>query len=77
MVRCSLTASRGIDIKSSSLSCARSKPTSRKARTQPHDIAQLLNEERVGGELEALAAVRLDAKELQVAMNAGLGDASI
>ena len=48
-----------------------------RAQVQPHHIAQLLDEERVGGQFEALAAVRLQAKELEVARHAGLGDAGL
>ena len=42
-----------------------------RTQIQPHDIAQLLDEERIGGELEVLGAVRLQAQELEVAVHAG------
>ena len=42
-----------------------------RAQIQAHDIAQLLDEERTGGQLEVLAAMRLQAKQLEVAMHAG------
>jgi hypothetical protein len=45
-----------------------------RAQVQPHHVAQLLHEERIRGQLEALAAVGLQAKELQVALHAALGD---
>jgi hypothetical protein len=32
---------------------------------------------RVGGELEAIAAMRLDGKELQIVVQAGLGDSAL
>src|SRR6202030_4218288 len=32
-------------------------------KVQPHDVAHLLHEERVGGELEALAAMRLQTED--------------
>ena len=48
-----------------------------RAHVQPDDIAQLLDEERVGRELEVLAPVRLQAKQLEVAMHARLGDAGL
>ena len=41
---------------------------------QSDDVAQLLDEERIGGQLEAVAAMGLEAERLQEAMNAGLGD---
>lgn len=46
-------------------------------QVQADHIAQLLDEERVVGELEALGAMRLQAKELEVALHARLGDASL
>jgi hypothetical protein len=42
---------------------------------QADDVAQLLDEERVGGQLEAVAAMRLEPERLQEAINAGFGDA--
>lgn len=48
-----------------------------RAQIQAHHVAQLLHEERVVGQLEALGAMRLQAKELEVALHAALGDASL
>lgn len=42
---------------------------------QAHHVAQLLDEERVRGQLEALLAMRLQAKHLEVARHAAFGDA--
>src|SRR2546426_8734236 len=36
-----------------------------------------LDEKRIGGQLEALTAVRLEAEELKVALHAALGDAAL
>jgi len=49
----------------------------RRAQVQADDIAQFFDEERVIGELEAFGAVRLQAKELEIARNAALGDARL
>ena len=49
----------------------------RRIQVKPHHVAQLLDEERIGRELEALGPMRLKAKELEVAVNAGLGDAAL
>ncbi|MCY1552288.1 hypothetical protein D9M68_886760 [compost metagenome] len=49
----------------------------RRAQVRADDVAQLLDKERVVGELEALGAVRLQAKELEVARHAALGDAGL
>jgi len=43
----------------------------------PHHVAQLLDEERVVGHLEAFSAMRLRGEELEAACNAGLGDARL
>lgn len=48
-----------------------------RVQVKAHDITQLLDEERVGGKLEALGAMGLEAKQLQVAVHAGLGDAAL
>jgi hypothetical protein len=42
------------------------------AQVQTDDIAQLLDEEHVGGRLEVLAPVRLQNEQLDVAVHAGL-----
>src|SRR5690606_34677485 len=47
------------------------------AQVQTHNVAQLLDEERVIRQLEALAAVRLQTKKLKVALYAGLGDTGL
>ncbi len=49
----------------------------RRAQIQAHHIAQLLDEERVVGQLEAFGAMRLQPEELEVPRNAGLGDAGL
>jgi len=49
----------------------------RRAQVQADHVAQLLDEERVVGQLEAFGAVRLQAEELEVARNAALGDARL
>lgn len=38
-----------------------------RAQVQAHDVTHLLYEVRIGGELETLAAVRLQAKEVEIA----------
>lgn len=48
-----------------------------RAQVQAHDITQLLDEGRVVGQLEAFAAMRLQAEELEVTLHAGLGDAGL
>ena len=45
-----------------------------RAQVQPNHVTQLLDEERVGGQFEVFAAMRLQAEHLEVAMHAGLGD---
>jgi len=47
----------------------------RRIQVQPDYIAHLLDEEGIGGQLEAFAAVRCYPKHFQVAMHAGLRDA--
>src|SRR6185369_11444934 len=42
----------------------------RRTQVKANDVAQLLDEERIGRELEGLAAMRLKPEELEVAMNA-------
>lgn len=49
----------------------------RRAQIQAHHVAQLLDEERVVGQLEAFGAMRLQPEELEVPRNAGLGDACL
>ncbi len=49
----------------------------RRAQVQADHVAQLLEEERVVGQLEALRAMRLQSEQLEVALHAGLGDASL
>src|SRR5579862_7035956 len=44
-----------------------------RVEVEANHIAHLFNEERVGGELETLAAVRLQGEELKDAMHGGLG----
>ena len=39
-----------------------------------HDVAHLFHEERVGGEFEALGAMRLESEELEVAAHRALGN---
>jgi hypothetical protein len=39
-----------------------------------HDVAHLFHEERVGGEFEALGAMRLESEELEVAADRALGN---
>ncbi len=46
-------------------------------QVQADHVAQLLDEERIVGQLEAFRAVRLQAKELEVPGDAGLGDARL
>lgn len=48
-----------------------------RAQVEPHDIAQLLDRERVGRELEVLAPVWPQTKQLEVAVHAGLGEARL
>ncbi len=48
-----------------------------RAQVQANDVAQLLDEERVVGQLEAFGAMGLQAEELEVARHAALGDASL
>lgn len=47
------------------------------AQVQTHHVAQLLHEEWIIGQFEALGAMRLQSKELEVALHAGLGDARL
>lgn len=49
----------------------------RRTQVQADDIAQLLDEERIVGQLEALGAMRLQAEQLEVAQHAGLGNAGL
>ena len=49
----------------------------RRAQVQADHVAQLLDEERIGGQLEALGAMRLQAEQLEVALHAGLGDTGL
>lgn len=49
----------------------------RRAQVQGDHIAQLLNEERVVGELEALRSMRLQPKQLEIPCDAGLGNAGL
>lgn len=44
---------------------------------KPNDVAQLFDEERIDGKLEASAAVRLHAKERHVTLHGALGDAGL
>ena len=46
----------------------------RRVQVQTRDVSQLIDEERIGGKLKALGAMRLYAKEGQIALNAALGD---
>src|SRR5664279_4219839 len=45
-------------------------------KIQPNDVADLFDEERVGGQLKALAAMWLQTEEREVARDRALGDAS-
>jgi hypothetical protein len=47
----------------------------RRIKVEPHDIAELLDEEGIGRELEGILPMRLKAKGREVAMDARLGDA--
>lgn len=49
----------------------------RRAEVQANHVAQLLDEERVVGQLEAFGAMRLQAEQLEVPSHAGLGDARL
>jgi len=44
---------------------------------EPDHVPQFLDEKRVVGQLEAFGAMRLKPKELEVPLNAGLGDARL
>lgn len=45
----------------------------RQIEIKPHDIADLLNEERIVGELEGLSPVRLHADQLEPPLHRALG----
>jgi len=45
-----------------------------RVQLEPNNISDLLEEERIGRELEALAAMRLQSEETHVAMHHGAGD---
>lgn len=44
---------------------------------EPHDVADLFDEERIGGELEVPGAMRLDAEQPEVALDGALADAGL
>src|SRR5215472_4983199 len=48
----------------------------RRIEIQTHDVAHLLYEERVGRELEALSAMRLQTEQREIATHRALGDAA-
>ena len=45
----------------------------RRIKVQTHDVAHLLHEERVSGELEALAAMRLQTEQREITAHCALG----
>jgi hypothetical protein len=47
-----------------------------RVQVETDNVADLFDEERVGGELEAAGAMRLDGKGLKQAMYRGFGDAT-
>src|SRR4029079_18816553 len=49
----------------------------RRIQVQTHHIAQLLNEQWIGREFEALNAVRFELKDLEVACHRALADARL
>ena len=49
----------------------------RRIKIKPNDVADLFDEERVGGELKALAPMWLQAEQREVARDRALGDASM
>ena len=48
----------------------------RRIEVQSHDVAHLLDEERVGGELETLGAMRLQAEQGEIAADRAFGNAA-
>src|SRR5271167_2783612 len=49
----------------------------RRIEIKPNDVAHLFDEKRVGGELKALAPMRLQAEQREVARDRALGDAGM